>query len=389
MGSANGAVRHGTGEVASVRLGLTPNGPTVHRGLQAKPYPHRPFPPSMTALVVPTISVVVPVHRGGDAFRACAAALARALGPGDEWMVVADGETDGAWRDLPDTEAVVRTVVREVAAGPAVARNVGARVATGDVLFFVDADVVVGPDTVERVRRRFAADPGLTALVGSYDAAPADPAFLSQFRNLLHHHVHQTAGPAFSTFWTGCGAVRRDAFLRLGGFDEGYTVPCIEDIEFGYRLGDAGYRIALDKGLQVTHLKSWSAADMVRTDILRRAAPWTELLLRRGAVEDNLNVDTRGRLSVVAVAALAASACAVPLAPRAGLASAGVAVGALVALNAPFYRYLRQVRGFGFAARAVPWHAVHYACAAAGLGIGTARHLRRRRPALGPPHPYE
>lgn len=320
------------------------------------------------------VSVVVPVHHGGTAFRACAEALARALGPADEWVVVADGETDGAWRGLPDTEAAVQTVVRPEPGGPAVARNAGAHVATGDVLFFVDADVAVRSDAVERVRSRFAEDPGLTALVGSYDAEPTDPSFLSQFRNLLHHYVHQTAGPTFSTFWTGCGAVRRDVFLRLGGFDEGYAVPCVEDIEFGYRLDDAGYRIVLDKGLQVTHLKAWAAGDMIRTDVLRRAVPWTELLLRRGTIENNLNVDTRGRLSVVAAAALVAAVAGAPFAPRVSLVAAGGATGALIALNVRFYRFLHQKRGIRFAACAVPWHAVHYACAGVGFAVGAARH---------------
>lgn len=334
-----------------------------------------------------TVSVVVPVHYGGEAFRACALALAEALGPHDEWVVVADGETDGAWRDLPDTEAVVRTVVRAEAGGPASARNDGARAASGDVLFFVDADVVVRPDTIERVRRRFAEDADLTALVGSYDAAPADPAFLSQFRNLLHHYVHQTAPEAIATFWTGCGAVRRDAFLRLGGFDEGYAVPCIEDVEFGYRLGDAGHRAALDPNLQVTHLKRWSFVDMLRTDVLRRAAPWTELILERGTVENALNVDVRGRVSVASVAALGLAALMAPVVPLLAAAEAATALGVLAVANAPFYRYLRQIRGAGFVARALPWHVVYYACAGAGFVVGAVRSFARKRGPAAVPAP--
>lgn len=329
----------------------------------------------------PSISVVVPVHNGGDAFRRCVRALAGALSPADELVVVADGETDGAWRDLPPSAASVRTLVLPESGGPARARNRGATEARGDVLFFVDADVVVAPDAVERVRGRFAAEPGLAALVGSYDATPGDGAFLSQYRNLLHHWTHQTAREPFETFWTGCGAVRRDAFLALGGFDEGYAQPSIEDIEFGYRLGGAGHPIALDKGLQVTHLKAWRAPDMVRTDVLRRAAPWTELLLKRGAVEDNLNVDVRSRASLVAVAAAGVSAFAAPLAPRPALAAGAASVLAFAALNAPFYGYLRRVRGRRFALRAVPWHAAYYASAGAGFALGAARHLLTPPPA--------
>src|ERR687894_766679 len=93
------------------------------------------------------------------------------------------------------------------------------------------------PDELSRIEAAFADDPGLTALFGSYDDRPEAPGAVSGFRNLLHHHVHQGgAGPA-RTFWAGLGAVRRDAFVAAGGFDEGrYPVPSIEDIELGMRL---------------------------------------------------------------------------------------------------------------------------------------------------------
>ena len=70
-------------------------------------------------------------------------------------------------------------------------------------------------DALARVRAAFADDPGLTAVFGSYDDAPPGGT-VAAFRNLLHHHVHHRgAGPA-STFWSGLGAIRRDAFLAAG-----------------------------------------------------------------------------------------------------------------------------------------------------------------------------
>ncbi|HLA63663.1 MAG TPA: glycosyltransferase family 2 protein, partial [Rhodothermales bacterium] len=187
----------------------------------------------------PTLSVIVPAHFGGEGLGRCVAALRAATPPPDEIVVVADGETDGAWRgfDGPD----LRVIVRPHAGGPAAARNAGARAARGDVLFFVDADVVVRPDTLARVRRAFAEDAGLAALIGSYDDTPGDPGFLSQYRNLLHHHTHQTAHGEARTFWGACGAIRQAAFHAVGGFDEAYREPSVEDIELGYRLVRAGH----------------------------------------------------------------------------------------------------------------------------------------------------
>ena len=332
-----------------------------------------------------SVSVIVPVHNGGDAFRRCAAALASALGPEDELVIVADGETDGAWRDLPPMRGTVQTVLNSTPRGPAMARNRGAELATGEVLFFVDADVVVQPDTLDRVRDAFDSHDGLDALVGSYDDTPGDPAFLSQYRNLLHHYTHQVAGhqppdsgpyAPLSTFWTGCGAVRREIFRQLGGFDESYPVPCIEDIEFGYRLTDAGYRIGIDPELQVTHLKAWDAAGMIRTDVLQRAAPWAELLLKRGGAENNLNVDRRSRMSVLAVGGMLASGVAAPFRPRLALPVTVLSACAFLGLNFPFYKYLAQRRGVGFAVRTLPWHVLYYGCSGAGFALALLRASR-------------
>lgn len=66
----------------------------------------------------------------------------------------------------------------------------------------------------------------------------------------------------------------------MGGFDESYRKPSIEDIELGYRLKQAGLKIRLCKALQVKHLKRWEVVSLLRADFFYRALPWTELILR-------------------------------------------------------------------------------------------------------------
>src|SRR5919199_5412538 len=176
-------------------------------------------------------------------------------------------------------------------ASPAAARNEGARRATGEVLVFVDADVRLHADALSRIRARFDADPRLTAVFGSYDDSPPPAGTVSTFRNLLHHHVHQQgAGPA-RTFWAGLGAVRRAAFLELGGFDERrFRNSSIEDIELGTRLAAAKQPIELDPGIQGTHLKQWTLGQMVYTDLVRRGVPWVALLVAGRSASTTLNL---------------------------------------------------------------------------------------------------
>ena len=274
---------------------------------------------------------------------------------------------------VPEEVLVVREPAR---CGPARARNLAAARATGDLLVFVDADVVVHPDALARVEAAFAADPSLTALFGSYDAHPAAPGVVSRFRNLLHHHVHHAgAGPA-STFWTGLGAVRRHAFTRAGGFDEVRHPRAMEDVDLGLRLVDAGGLIRLAPEVQGTHLKRWTLVGMVRTDLVDRGMPWVGLMLRRGAASSPtaaLNLGGRHRAS--------AAACVVAVA---GLAARrpGTALGALcvlVALNHDFYRLLARQGGAPLAGAGIALHAVHHLTGVASVPAGVLAHLAARR----------
>lgn len=297
---------------------------------------------------MPAISVIVPATDDPPTLDECVAALRAAAPEGAEIVVVRES---------------ART-------GPADARNRGARSAHGDVLVFVDADVVVHPDALTRIDAAFAADPALGALFGSYDDRPAAPGVVSRFRNLLHHHVHQrSAGPA-GTFWSGLGAVRRDAFEAVGGFDaDRFPMPAVEDIDLGLRLGARGERIVLDPAVQGTHLKRWTLRSTIRTDFAARGVPWTALVLRHRSASSALNLGWRHRLS--ALSALIATGALLAGRPRTAAAAAGV----FVVLGAPFYALLARRMGPAGAAAGVGLHAIHHLTAVASVPVGVMKHL--------------
>jgi GT2 family glycosyltransferase len=273
--------------------------------------------------------------------------------------------------DPPDEVIVVESAPGP---GPAAARNAGAERAGGDVLVFVDSDVLPHRDVFRRIRAAFDADPELAAIFGSYDDSPEAPGVVSGFRNLLHHFVHQQSGGEAATFWAGLGAIRRDVFARAGGFDaDRYTEPSIEDIELGMRLAARGARMKLDPTLQGTHLKRWTLKEMVRTDFHGRGVPWVALLARNSAAPTGLNLGWRHRLSAAASIALVASLAA--RRPR----QAAVALGAFVALNASFYTLLLKRRGSAQAALGVGLHALHHLTAACAVPAGILVHVREQR----------
>lgn len=344
----------------------------------------RPEQPSMR------LSIIVPVYNGASFLRASLAALAGSSHRDYELLVVDDGSTD-------ESADVARTAGANVLAlaergGPARARNHAARIATGDVLVFIDADVCVHADTLARIDAHLEANPATVAVMGSYDDSPADPGFVSQFKNLFHHYVHQHSQRRAWTFWAGCGAIRRDVFLAAGGFDDGYDRPCIEDIELGARLAAQGQCIDLEPAIQAKHLKRWTLGNLVRTDVFDRAVPWLTLMLRTRHMPPDLNVTHAHRVSVVlaCLVALAAGSIAVGAAfgwsDVVAAAFVGLAAGCLglLVLNQDLYRFFARKRGWRFALKAIPLHWFYYLYCAAGVVLAVGGHLARPAAAAAP-----
>jgi hypothetical protein len=245
-----------------------------------------------------TVSIVIPVHNGQRDLAACLEAIARSSVAPLECLVVDDASTDDSVAVA--TRMGARVIPNEHRSGPASARNLGARCAQGDLVLFIDADVCVHTETISRVQSVFREDEDVAAVFGSYDdSSPAD--FFSKYKNLQHAFVHRSARREAATFWTGCGAVRREVFLALGGFDESFARPCIEDIEFGDRLVKAGHRVVVDGSIRVRHRKHYTFLAMLRSDLFDRAIPWTKLILRNSAFPNTLNVDASQRTAAAVV----------------------------------------------------------------------------------------
>lgn len=293
-----------------------------------------------------------------------------------EIIIVANGDTQSFGRLAEEMGTSVLNIPEAV--GPAQARNLGAKEANGEILLFIDADVTIQNDAISQVIDFFQDHPEIAAVFGSYDDEPFETNFLSQYKNLLHHYVHQTGNEEATTFWAGCGAIRRDVFLKIGGFDESYRHPCIEDIELGYRLKKAGYRIRLLKSLQVKHLKHWTPFSLLKADIFYRALPWTALILRDRQFINDLNLKTSSRISVVTVylliiCLLAGTFHGWLIFPALFWASL------LVVLNRDVYQFFLKKRGVRFTIMTIPWHWLYFFYSGAAFAVGILKYRMRMR----------
>lgn len=333
-------------------------------------------------------SVIVPAHQAEILLTDTLAALVASTLPRDRWeLIVADDASGDATAEVASRFAnrVVKLTGKPL--GPGGARNAAAATARGRWLIFIDADVRVHADTLQRIAEGVERDPELVALFGSYDARPDAHGVLSEYRNLLHRYVHLRGAGESETFWAGCGAVRRDAFEAVGGFDTArFPRPQIEDIDLGYRLRDRGGRILLDPSIQGTHLKRWRFGTMLRTDFRDRGIPWMRLLLeRRGRTAPSLNTGPQEQIRVALAGSGAASLVAALILWEGDLALLGaLLLVALTLANVRTYQWFARERGWWFAALVVPLHLGYYISNALAAMIGIGQHFfTTSRPAAG------
>lgn len=305
------------------------------------------------------IDVIMPVYDGAEFIvKSLPPLLAMKLrGEVREVVVVDDSSTDASVKIAEELGAKVISTCGRL--GPGAARNQAAAEAEGELLWFVDSDVVVHDNAVEQLLSGFE-DDRVVAVFGSYDDQPAAQNFLSQYKNLVHHHYHNQGRTKASTFWAGCGAVRKKAFLAVGGFDvETYSRPSIEDIDLGYRLIEAGGQIRLVASFKSSHLKVWRLFNLIHTEVFCRAIPWSRLMLTRTGLVNDLNVSATERFKAALSGLLLLALAAAVFGKLAWWFVWVITIIAFVA-NKDLFLLFNRRKGWLFALGGVAFHQLYY-----------------------------
>lgn len=247
----------------------------------------------------PKVSVVVPVYNNQSTIEQCLRALLDSSYKVCEIIVVDDGSTDQSAALVAQFPCILIKLLKNH--GVAFARNRGAEIARGDLLFFTDGDVVVQKDTVAKGVQALWLHPEVSAVMGSYALKCGATNFCSVYRNIVHHYTHQMASPYPCSFFGACGMIRKKVFDAVGGFSEEQCSRVMEDVYLGYRLCKRGYKIFLEKTMQVVHLKKHTFLGLLYSDFFLRAVPWTKFVFFTRFVKFNLCTKVSDLLSLVLV----------------------------------------------------------------------------------------
>lgn len=330
-------------------------------------------------------SIIIPVYNGKNTLPDTLRSVSGLEGASFEIIVVDDASTDNTPEIARSSGAKVVSLAQN--SGPATARNTGARHAGYDKVLFTDSDVLVPKRLLTALDRTFQESNG-DAVQGTFSDVCPFANYFSQYKNLYNRFVLNQLPDWIDTTFTSITAVRKEAFLNCGGFDENIRGASIEDRTLGRHLIQHGYRIRLDRSLEVVHNKKLTFRRFFQNQF-RRSRDLAKLLLRNRSepkVDKERETTTKeksGRfgtnsfttmLRIPLIYFIAVMSCVSIIIPI-FLAVTGLFGLLYLYLILPFEWELLRRRGFIFALNGIPVNVADAFVSGIGIGWGLFEFL--------------
>jgi cellulose synthase/poly-beta-1,6-N-acetylglucosamine synthase-like glycosyltransferase len=204
---------------------------------------------------VQSVSIIIPTFNGACRIGNCLDALLQQVAGRDaEILVVNDGSTDNT-ADLVERYVERYCVIRPISqanAGPAAARNRGAREAKGTIILFTDDDCVPAPNWLDAMVKPFE-DPEVIGVRGVYRSH--QERLTARFVQIEYEDRYRLMArlACIDFVDTYSAAFRRDRFLEMTGYDTSFPVACAEDVELSYRMSARGWKMKFAPAAIVYH----------------------------------------------------------------------------------------------------------------------------------------
>ena len=292
--------------------------------------------------MVMKVALVVGTYNGAKVIGKCVDSLLRTDYPDKEVIVVDDGSTDSTQEVLRTYGGKIR-VLRKERGGVSSARNHAAERTDAELVATTDNDCEVTPGWISSAVRHFSSSE-VGAVTGEKKYRITNT--VSAVRSAEYAVRFRKRGKEANSIECPCAVIRRDAWLKIGGFNTGTKVGG-EDTEFGYRLRKRGYRIVYDSNVVVYH-DSEDSLRMYAKRNYRNGVAYVRNFLwnKRESVTDDFFPTTLKLQPAFNLAFLAFLATGMILADGFLLSLAAVVFGAISALFYPILNEIRKSKGF-------------------------------------------
>ncbi|MFH1663411.1 MAG: glycosyltransferase family 2 protein [archaeon] len=239
-------------------------------------------------------SVIIPLHNGEKIIeKTLEGVYNQSLKP-DEVIVIDDCSTDNSLDIVKKFPCKI--IKLEKNSGPAVARNLGAEKAKGNILVFVDVDAVLEKHVLERMIQDYEENPEVACVCGTFSKFSRGAGWVDKFRNLQifwWHNQDNLNKKFISIFMVTGGSIKRKIFFEMNGFDTTYADADVEDYEMGHRIVKK-YKILLDKKIQFDHNHYRSPFWTLVKKLFKRSMMWVPLMLKRKSFDSNYVTPNKG-----------------------------------------------------------------------------------------------
>ena len=318
----------------------------------------------------PLISVIVPNHNGEKTIGQCLDAANGSTYDNFEVIVVDDCSADTSVSIIEQRPC--RLLRLQEHGGASRARNTGAQNSKGEILFFIDADCLVQPDTLSIVAAVYQQGGQDVVIGGTYTLMPFDQQFFSIFQSVFIHCAETKTPENPDYIATHAMVISAGLFKTIGGFDE-HFMPILEDVEFSHRLKEKGYRLRMDATVLVQHIFNFNLITSLKNGF-KKSKYWTRYSIANKDLLSDSGTASQGlKFNVVS--------CFLCLLLLLGAITTGsgylvvpilLLVAASLVLNRRLIHAFYKTKGLGFTVLAVLYYTMLYPLA---VGLGALNGL--------------
>ena len=210
--------------------------------------------------ILPKISIIIPVFNGSSKIKNCLNYIYASEFKEFEVILVDDCSSD----DTLDVAGnyPCRVLKNEINKGPAFSRNKGVDAANGELILFVDVDILILPDLIKKICLFFDSHKEISILQCRYEDIPHYKNLFSQYKHYIFSYRGFSTGKSYISYiHTACVALRKIVFQKIR-FNE--NLRRREDIDFGLRCVQNGFLIYADNEVTVSHNKKYDLVSFSR-----------------------------------------------------------------------------------------------------------------------------
>lgn len=294
------------------------------------------------------ISIVIPTYNAERFMTPLLDSVFRNKIDDMEVVIVDDRSTDGTVRIAKNYP--VRVIELQKNGGPARARNIGVQAAQGDIIFFLDSDVIVLDGAVREVKEYFEENPSEKCVIGVCATEPLNSGFVPSYMAMFEYvHLIDTPGNKVSVFAPRCGAIKRDFFLGIGGYNESYKGADVEDFELARRINRTD-SIVLNPKIMVRH--QFANFRQAVRNYFKRAVMWVHLFFRDRKLDNAGPTSPSNGIAAICAFFSFISAFFIPFSRTAGYIFALLLIIFLLS-SLKWWNFMRREAGAGFAVKAL------------------------------------